>query len=358
LVLLFLIGCAELSLPAGDWLAGDLHVHSSLGSNDTDGLGTEDALGPAMQRAGLDWLVMTDHSNATGSMHCEDVEDCPNLGPEGTLGDWPDGVFFGSEISPVTAMGAPSDPTGHVGCVARDGASFPGLDAFVDRPTGEVSGGDAIEQCLAVGGFAILNHPFGPAPWVAFDWTSEAYEAMEVYNGGARFDASDAKALERWEADLAQGRNLIPVGGSDAHKWGQTDPEDLLSPPLGWPATWVHVREGEGPLDALFAGRVVIAEPGSHLRVVAQNRSAVVGPGERIEGPVDLHIEASTEALDRVLQLRQIGEGTLQEWPIGKSAFEVDMEVDTGIYYVRIYPEGEIQLAEPGVALSAAIFVD
>ena len=355
---LLLMACSEVVLPQGEWLAGDLHVHSSVGSNDTDGLGTEEALGPAMANAGLDWLVLSDHSNCTGSMHCEDVEDCPNLGPEGTPGDWPDGVFVGSEISPVADLGAPADPRGHVGCVARNGRSFVGLESFVDRPLGAVTGGDALEQCLSSGGFAVLNHPFGPAPWVAFDWTSEAYEAMEVYNGGARFDATDAKALERWEEDLAGGRNVIPVGGSDGHRWSQTDPTDLLNPPLGWPRTWVHVREGETPLDALFAGRVIIAEPGSHLRVHAKNRSVAVGPGEHIQGPVVLHIEASAEAMDRMLQVREIGVGTLKQWKLDESVTEVQVELEAGVYYARIFPEGEVQLAEAGVALSGAIFVD
>ena len=70
------------SAPEGAWLAGDLHVHSSVGSNDTDGLGLPGALGPAMEAAGLDFVYLTDHSNSMGSMACEtgDVEDCPNQG--------------------------------------------------------------------------------------------------------------------------------------------------------------------------------------------------------------------------------------------------------------------------------------
>ena len=46
----FLLGCTEVTLPTGEWLAGDLHVHSSVGSDDTDGKGSIAALAPAMQR--------------------------------------------------------------------------------------------------------------------------------------------------------------------------------------------------------------------------------------------------------------------------------------------------------------------
>lgn len=357
-MLLLLLSCSPPSLPDGQWLAGDVHVHSSIGSNDTDGLGTPDALGPAMAQAGLDWLVLTDHSNSTGSMGCADVEDCPNQGPEGTAGDWPDTVFWGSEISPVFALGAPSEPTGHVGCIARDGDSFPGLNAFVDRPVGAITGSDAIEQCKDAGGFAVLNHPFGPAPWVAFDWTSNSYAAMEVYNGSARFDPSDAIALAQWEVDLSEGRRPVPVGGSDSHRWGLTDPADLFNPPLGWPLTWVHVRQGEGPIDALMAGRVVIAEPGSHLRIVAEGSRQTVGPGESIEGPVTLRITASATVGDRVLQWIKIGEGVQGAWSVDAEAMTRTVEVDEGIYYARIFPAGAPGIAEGGVAITGAIFVD
>jgi hypothetical protein len=83
-----------------------------------------------------------------------------------------------------------------------------------------------------------------------------------------------------------------------------------------------------------------------------------VGPGEHIQGPVVLHIEASAEAMDRVLQIREIGEGTLKQWKLDETVKEVQIELETGIYYARIFPEGEVQLAEAGVALSAAFFVD
>lgn len=358
LSVLFVVGCSDPAPPVGEWLAGDVHVHSSVGSNDTDGLGGIEALAPAMERAGLDWLVLTDHSNSTGSMHCDDVEDCPNLGPEGTPGDWPPNVFWGSEISPVAALGAPSEPTGHIGCIARDGVSFPGLAAFTDRPTGSVDGRQAIDECQEFGGFAVLNHPFGPAPWVAYDWSSDAYEAIEVYNGGARFDSTDLQALRQWEQERAEGRKVGLVGGSDSHRWGQLDPEDLLNPPLGWPATWVHVRESEGPLDALFAGRVVVAEPGSWIEFTAVSRRSAVGPGEQLRGPATLRIRAEVDLPGLLLELRKIGAGTVQSWSIDGDR-EVSVEVDQGEYYARIFPpQTSSLLGQGGVAIAAPILVE
>jgi len=354
-----LLACTEVSLAPGEWLAGDLHVHSSVGSDDTDGKGTLEALAPAMQRAGLDWVVLTDHSNGTGSMHCDDVELCPNQGPEGTSGIWPSNVYMGSEISPVAALGAPNEPTGHIGCISPNGRGFEATLIFEDRPTGTVTGGDALAQCHAANGYGILNHPFGPAPWVAYDWTSEAYDAMEVYNGGARFDATDAQAVVKWEEDLAAGKRVLPVGGSDSHQWGQLDPTNLLAPPLGWPVTWVHVRKDETPLDALFAGRIVIAEPGTSLRIEAAGRRKVVGPGESIRGTVRITLQASTVSAERVLELRRIGDGTVGVWTLGEDELSVTVEAQSGIYYARVYPVGgEVLLGEAGIALTAPIWVE
>ena len=84
------VGCskapkvAERPLREGAWHAIDLHVHSSIGSNDTDGLSPiEDVVSVARER-GLSMVIITDHSNSAGSMGCAsgDVEDCPNQGPE------------------------------------------------------------------------------------------------------------------------------------------------------------------------------------------------------------------------------------------------------------------------------------
>ena len=54
----------DFSFEDWNWVAIDPHVHSSLGSNDTDGLGTPETILPAMQRAKLDFVILTDHSNS------------------------------------------------------------------------------------------------------------------------------------------------------------------------------------------------------------------------------------------------------------------------------------------------------
>jgi hypothetical protein len=341
---IWLVACAVPEVE-GTWLAGDLHVHSSVASNDTDGLGTPDALAAAMEVAGLDFVYVTDHSNSAGSMHCEDVEDCPNLGPELPVADWPDGVWLGSEISPRHPQD--SEATGHVGCLPLDGASFPGLEAFVDRPMGEVTGGEALAQCLDHGGFGIVNHPFG-VPWLRWDETSEDFDAIEVYNGTARFEQGDEQAVAWWE-ELVVEREVVAVGGSDCHRWGLTDPDSLLDPPLGWPTTWVLVRDGERPLDAIRAGRVVVAEPGATIALEARRGRRLAVPGERIRGPAVLTASGASEGTE--LELVQVGVGVVA------SGAPITVEVGPGVYYARLWPD-EIGLMTPGVALTNPIRVE
>ena len=146
------------------WKSVDPHVHSSLGSNDTVGQGTPDVIKNVMDRANLDFIFLTDHSNSLGSMSCHDVEDCPNQGPELTQGVWDESVVRAVEISPRAEEEELHEPTGHIGCIPKVRNEWQ-IEAFVDRPFGSILAKDAIEQCRAANGWVILNHPFGPTPW-------------------------------------------------------------------------------------------------------------------------------------------------------------------------------------------------
>ncbi len=354
---LLLLACAPSTPPQGTWLAGDLHVHSSLGSNDTDGLGLPEVLGEAMATAGLDFLFLTDHSNSAGSMHCEDVEDCPNLGPEFIEADWPPGVLVGSEISPVHSIETTLNPTGHVGCLAGQ-EGFGEEVVFLDRPVGEVTGGEAVEQCLAADGWPVINHPNAPAAWIAYDWSSEDFAALEVYNGGARFDPGDVAALAAWEERVAEGRSIVPVGGSDCHVWSTPAPGELLQPALGWPVTWVHVEDGQDELEALQAGKVIIAEPGTELSFLATGGGDAVWPGGWIEGQATLEATASAAEAGLVLEIREVGGESLVSRAVGEDEVSLSVTVGAGHYYARVWPESmAVGISWGGVALANAIWV-
>lgn len=348
-----------------NWVSFDAHVHSSLGSNDTDGTGTPELLKTRMEERALDYVFLTDHSNSLGSMDCEDVEDCPNQGPERTSGEWNSNVFFGVEISPQQASDNLTEGTGHIGCLPL-GADFSDV-IFTDRPFGEVTGKDAIDQCHVANGFAVLHHPFGPVSWVSFDWTSMDFDAVEIYNGGAGFDPSDEKTLNFWEEQVQAGNILPPIGSSDSHKWATEAPGTILDAALGWAQSKIGLEgKPEGKPETSFStkelqtGRIFLGDPSSQLFYHITNAEQRLYPGE--EGTLDeetnLHIEFSSSDSELQLEVRHIRSNTIEtifEQTISTSPQEVDISLmETGHYYVRLMPK-EITLGTRGFAMGNVI---
>lgn len=276
--------------PEGAWYRGDFHVHTSVGSNDTrlkDGtLESWPAAVKAVARErGMDFVVITDHSNSVGSITTTTREDGRfwNQGPEfpvwdtaATLSDHSFLMIDGSEISPVSTLkidecdfcastgSGELTPVGHVGCVPANLATFDLTGAFVDRPPGEVDGGEGVDQCHDRGGLAIINHPFPKvSPWIEYDWTSFDYDAIEVWNGGVAYDMSDVAAYDAYLCDRLAGRQVVAVGGSDNHRTNLAYREGNavnLDPPLGLPMTTVFADALEWPalVSGLSAGRIVV----------------------------------------------------------------------------------------------------
>lgn len=377
---LVLGGCPTASeeppVPEGRWVAGDLHVHASGASNDTDGVSFPADIADAARERGLGFVVLTDHSNSTGSMDCADVEDCPNQGPEfpyiQEAADLSDADFLmvdGNEISPVETLEGLGGPVGHTGCLPPEGG-FTFADAFIDRPPGAVTGGEAMSQCLDAGGHAIVNHPFAGVPWIKWDWTSDAFFAMEVWNGTARWDRGDRRALVSWECMVSSGRSVVPVAASDNHRVGVVPPGDLTNPPLGWPRTSVWL-EGEALVDgitwpavlgALRAGDVVLHEPGTFV----SGRAELMEAGQR-------WIATGTAALPSRVELRRIPTFAECDWTepdeeapvhevIGSAEVAGDFEVDFGtaiapdaIVYLAVTRDGMAPSGDGDIAMTGVL---
>lgn len=296
------------------WFATDLHVHSSLGSNDAGEESTVDAIAEVAAERGLDLVVITDHSNSAGSMDCPtgDAEDCPNQGPEFPALALADGsmVQVGVEASPVVALSGGQEARGHIGCIPRAPVGFEDEeDAIVDRPVAEIPGGSAVGWCQRRGGFAVVNHPFSIAGWLAYDWSSMAYDAIEVFNGGARFDAWDWSAVQAWMCDISEGRSVAPVGGSDTHRvHTPTPPEGPLDQALGYPTTWVWAENGTpGAIMAgLVSGQTIVADPATRLAIKAWTSTEEARPGQTLRvagGGLTLEVGVQVEADDLVLEI-------------------------------------------------------
>ena len=263
--------------PPGMWLAGDLHVHATGASNDTGGDSFPGDIAIKARARGLFFVVMTDHSNSTGS-DVDTTDEDPELfnqGPEFVYWDEAaalseDGVFLmvsGNEISPVADD---LSPRGHVGCIPRTLEDFDTDSPFIDRPRSVVSGGDAVRQAIERGCFAILNHPYALTPWLTYDWTSFDYHGVEVWNGsGGGLDAYDMHGWDALRCDHLAGRRVTPIAASDNHRVHIDPPGDALNPPLGVPVTSVFATEPTWPaiIAGLEAGLVALHEGDSMVRL-------------------------------------------------------------------------------------------
>jgi len=388
----------EVSTPglSGDWYGIDLHVHSSVGSNDTEPAATVPAIAEAARDRGLSLVIITDHSNSAGSMDCAtgDVEDCPNLGPEFPAQDEASAasgagltLLTGVEISPIASLEATSEPRGHIGCIPRPNQSLDGVTApVIDRPAGEVTGGAGVTWCQENGGFPVLNHPVTLVGHLAYDWTSADYAAIEVFNGSARFDEGDVRTVDAWMCDWAAGREIVPVGGSDCHAPGTASPPPaLLDQALGFPTTWVRSEsdEPDALLRALEAGHVRVTDPRTELQMTVDDGATAVGPGQHLQATSDtvsVRLRAAAEAGSVSLQLVEITEDTCVsdtrfvdgEPPVAApvihhteplevgEAVERTISVTVGsgrVLVARVWPDEEVLVSGDGVAITNAVRV-
>lgn len=240
---------------AGDGsIAGVLHVHTSR----SDGRGSPDEVAAAAARAGLQFLMFTDHGDGTripdppayrSGVLCLDGVEISTSG-----GHY---IAFGMAPSPYPLGGEPRDVVedvrrlGGIGIVAHpdsprtelqwrdwdlpfDGMEIVNLDTGWRLPQ-EASRWAAVGRLLG----ALLAYPFRPE------------EAM------ANLLTPDRTSLERYRS-LANSRRIIGVAGSDAHArldlWSADPQESGISLPLpGYESVFraltVRVRPREALVD-------------------------------------------------------------------------------------------------------------
>lgn len=293
--------------PPGRWYRGDFHVHATGASNDTGGDSYPPDIKAIAVERGLDFLVLTDHSNSTGSDPTTTEED-PALFNQGsefpywsTTESLSDDDFLmvnGNEISPVAEEDNLSQPTGHIGCIPMDLTTFDTTMVFIDRPRGTVTGAQTVQQAKDAGCFAILNHPYALTGWIAYDWTSYDYDAIEIWNGTIGYDNWDKAGRDIWLCDLLTGRQTVAVGGSDNHRVFTPVPGVALDPALAYPTTAVYAEslEWSAIMEALKAGQTMIFEGNSRLQIDAYNEQGCFNESGdsrwiRLRGRADENLE-------------------------------------------------------------------
>ena len=252
LLALVLLVVAAAPARAGEWVAGDLHVHStyshdSYGGPEDDNTGPEEAhtfgfpvIGHFANAAvrGLDFLAVTDHN------------DVRSQGDSG----W---NAFG-------VLGLPGYENSLSGHAQMLGATRVYPDGDSDDPAYVQALADALR---ADGGAFQINHPVNSetAEPDDLDWklgyqvvpdTVEAWNSSRLYQPPFPASNSHDDAIRYWEGWLDRGEQVALTGGSDTH-WVSTSPAQGV----GQPTTWVHVEERSvaGVLEGLRAGRTAVS---------------------------------------------------------------------------------------------------
>jgi hypothetical protein len=325
----------QLAPPTDGAVPGILHVHS----NRSDGLSSPDEIAGAAARAGLKFLVFTDHGDAT------------------RLADPP---AYRAGVLCLDAVEI-STNGGHYIAIDMPAAPYPlGGDAR-----------DVVEDVRRLGGFGVAAHPDSPKPQLRWrDWTAPV-DAIEIVNldsvwrrwvqqaaqaaqaatsappadgtptrWGARrrlvtalfsypFRPAETIAaliqptavMDRWAA-LAERRRVVVLAGADAHaklalRGDPADNQYVLAVP-GYESAFrtmsVHVAldrplSGDAAVDApalvralrgghLYTAIDGVATPAS-LEFTASNRLGTVHEGDELGaagGPLTLHVRHNAPA--------------------------------------------------------------
>lgn len=200
------------------WLKGDLHTHSEH----SDGSFTLEEKLQLVEEAGLDFVALTDHNTVSQNLVYPRASNVV--------------VIPGMELTTYT---------GHCNLL---GVERP-LQDF--RAATKEQLAQRIAEAKQNGAKVVMNHPH--CSNCGWHWGFDAdYDWVEIWNGPWRSDNN--KTLEWWQNELASGRKLVAVGGSDVHR-----PEPHIH--HGTPTTWVYseTRTMASILDAINQGRVFIS---------------------------------------------------------------------------------------------------
>jgi len=294
------------SLPVGP--RGAIHVHTRR----SDGTGTLDDVAAAANRAGLQFVVVTDHGDATRE---------------------PEPAAYRQGVLMIDAVEV-STTGGHVLALGLGVAPYP----LAGEPR------DVVEDIKRLGGIAIAAHPDSAKPDLRWTDSTVAVDGLEWLNGDSEWRDEPASALARalltyfvrppqtlarlldrpaaslarFDA-MARERRVVTVAGSDAHaRIGLRDESD---PYAGATALRLPGYEqvfrtfaivlpgarlaGSAEADArvvlseIAAGHVYssidgLATPAA-LRMTARSGTSTASPGDvlPIEGPVTIRVDTN-----------------------------------------------------------------
>ena len=291
---------AQAAVEKGEWLAGDLHVHTVYshdvyGGPSDDNTGPDEAytagftVGEQFQNAatrGLDFLAISDHNDIRSQTD-------PGFGAGGVM---PLPAYENSLKGHAQMLGATM--------------LYPNGD---ESPTAVETVATALRDD---GGAFQVNHPADGStdfPHDA-DWsylyavqpdTVEVWNISRIYQPPFPSASSNDDAVRYWEGWLDRGAKVTATGGSDNH-WRAT----FAAQGVGQPTTWVYAseRSAKGLLAGIRAGRTFIShQPPSAAgpRVFLEGEDAMVG--DEVAPGAQLRVRVQSGA---GMLLRLVGTGS------------------------------------------------
>lgn len=339
---------ATAAMPAGT-VRGAFHIHSTR----SDGSGSVDAIADAAARAGLQFIILTDHGDGTRE---------------------PDAPAYRNGV--LTLDGVELNTTaGHYAVIGMAQSPYP--------IAGHAS--DVIDDVRRLGGFGIVAHPGSPRPSLSWQEWETGFDGLEWLNGdsewrdeprlplaralltylvrapeslGRLLDRPDA-VFRRWDT-LAQTRRVVALAGTDAHaRLGfqqRTDPDTgAFHVPIpgyepsfralsnhvviGSPLTGDATLDARMLIDAIRKGRVygvvdALASPGA-LSFTAKSGSHAIEMGDVIAPQGDVVMRASVIAPSstRLVLLRNGARVS----DVTDAALEKNVGREPGAYRIEVY---------------------
>jgi hypothetical protein len=276
-----------LNAPAGPWLRGNLHTHTTA----SDGRQPIQKVIADYAARGYDFLAISDHDILT------DAADYAKLDAHGLI------LLPGNEI---TRHGS------HLLHVGADKFVAPHADR--QQVINEVNAGT---------GFIVVNHPnwehdFNHCPFEQLDaW--QGYVGLEIFNATiGRLDGSP-DACDKWDRLLARGRRVWGFANDDCH----LPVEDMG---LAWNMVGTTDRTTAGIVDALRRGCFyastgvtieTIAVEGSRIRVESPDAGRIIAyqqVGREFANVEATSLEVEVPANARYVRFTCLGRGGRSAW--------------------------------------------